>query len=1746
MGIEIPESLQWVAKYVVGAGDWPEGDETAMRRVESAWTKLATDLRDLDADANYAIDQVLASIEGDTAQAIADRWTRLGHGQGAFDGLIAHIETLADEIGDGAADIEQTKLVILASLAIFAVEMAVALAAASTGIGAPAAAAEAAAAQVATRIAIRTAIKQLVQRLLSKAALKAAARAAVRGAWEAALEETALDLGTKALQVATGRRDEITTEDLTEAGKNALTAAASGAVTGALGADGLTGRNVPGGPEGGNPLANAAKDAAKETVAGVAGEVAGEATDAALNDREFSWENALAPENLSSAAAGGLQRGTETLGESNSGDGPNTTGENSENGGDEDPTNETQDAGDQQNDDNQPSGGEPDPGDPDTPTTPQNPSQQATQPAGTNPQLTPDTSTQAQPSSSGQQPPGQPTDTGSQAAAQESPSPHGQNGPSPEPPTGSQEDSPSAGTREPESQQSPGSETPSSPQSTPSGSGTPDSQEPPTGTPDTQQGQLTDTSAPDSPSQGLGSETPLEAGGSAADPPRSPDAPEASGAVDENGSDPNQSPGADPEPPQPASSLNLGPDTTTSPDAGTPSAVTPGAVTTPETSIGSDTSNGQDGSQSQSMPSATSPGASSTASSPTTQSTAPDGAGLSRTDQGPTAAPGETTTPGDTTTGETPSAPGPPPDEPVTSNPAPSTTAPETSTAEATLTTTSAATAAPPSPPAPVTSATPSSAPGDSPRPSNLEPATSSPIGANPAGLPRNQDRPQASPATRPTRAPDPADGTNRETTPGMPETTPNTVGYSHNLFDPANHTRFLADFARPPIPARPLPADTTNPDSSRQQNVAEPPVTDFARTDRTDPGTRSETPGDSTSDPGGTGRLHWNTPRAGDPIWNAPDRPRPPHQQPGPPDIPRPPQRTSPSHTPLPPRQQHPNSHIPQQPGQHSLRQSLHHPNTPPGNSNRTGESLLRRPQSPMEQIRAIRERYRIQRPLGDRATGVPARGIRDTNGRPSYSSTQHRLPNGDILHVATIRVHLSTHPHTTPDEVGRLVRSAEDAADRAFNTGPQLLSGDRLMVDVVFTSDPNDAHLSINNNSGEIRDRNFWSPYDSTAQRVDNLRMHLGLMPNLDSGPLTPEDLRQISNDIALANTEPRFENPSDTRIEGPQRLDEVEDEAHQTRVEDSLRQGNRFVVGADPRTHPYGQLINDGGRTVDGRSNNCLDCALSALSSFYGNPQVSAPRWPDTLPDGSPDTRGGERGGPERASQWLGENWVAFNNMPIPGQFQALHDLISRQGPGSAALVGNYWHARDAHGNLEYDHNGNPVVAGGHATVVLYPPGSSGPVWWDPQAGETSDAPPHTLVQGSCYLQFIPIDPPGGLTHAGTPGNTAASPTISGDGSAVGAGIQSSGEPIRMGVPGDPDAGGDPERPGDGPRLLRAEQTNRGDHGPFESTGGDDSRGVRPGDPDRSASSRPADLSPDLERGRPIDGGDPRGDRLSRPSDITHEPSGGPTDRPSTDDPQSDSSLPDGRADETPRLPPDRSVGDRRVHPDRDMAGGQDLSVLDSADRAGDHENSSEVDSASARSSPPVPNPDRQTSLGAADVLHEGTRPERADPVDSAPSRPESDIAGDGRGSVQDRFLHHADHDPLRRHGPAAETHPEEVRRFIAEAESVGVEIQYRPGAMAYGPAPTTGRPGTLVIDPEASYGAWLHEMRHMRDDRDGGWLGMRALIDQETRDLMERRAYMEEIEYARSIGDRTSEVQLYQNLRRERRMIWRRQR
>jgi hypothetical protein len=273
----------------------------------------------------------------------------------------------------------------------------------------------------------------------------------------------------------------------------------------------------------------------------------------------------------------------------------------------------------------------------------------------------------------------------------------------------------------------------------------------------------------------------------------------------------------------------------------------------------------------------------------------------------------------------------------------------------------------------------------------------------------------------------------------------------------------------------------------------------------------------------------------------------------------------------------------------------------------------------------------------------------------------------------------------------------------------------------------------------------------------------------------------------------------NPADARTYGPHELRSVEHPAYQSAVEDALRdhQGN-YLVHADPRTNDYGHLVNDGGPSVPGRANNCLDSSLSALSSFRGDPTVSAPRYPDKLPDGTIDRRSGEQGGLRRAEHWLGHGLVEFlPGHSIPHQFDMLHQHINDLGPGSSALVVNGWHARDFHtGDYLYHPDGSPITDGSHATVVVYPEGASHPVWWDPQQGITSDHPPAWMVDESSYLNFTPIEPSGGVHHGGT-GNQGTGTGISGA-DVPDRDIPSATVPERMGG----DESPEPRTDGDGP--------------------------------------------------------------------------------------------------------------------------------------------------------------------------------------------------------------------------------------------------------------------------------------------------------------------------------------------------------
>ena len=100
----------------------------------------------------------------------------------------------------------------------------------------------------------------------------------------------------------------------------------------------------------------------------------------------------------------------------------------------------------------------------------------------------------------------------------------------------------------------------------------------------------------------------------------------------------------------------------------------------------------------------------------------------------------------------------------------------------------------------------------------------------------------------------------------------------------------------------------------------------------------------------------------------------------------------------------------------------------------------------------------------------------------------------------------------------------------------------------------------------------------------------------------------------------------------------------------------------------------------------------------------------------------------------------------------------------------------------------------------------------------------------------------------------------------------------------------------------------------------------------------------------------------------------------------------------------------------------------------------------------------------------------------------------------------------------------SHPEEWDLIIKDLERNGVEVRYREGNMAYAPGLKDGDTGQLVIDPEASYSALMHEYQHFCDAKAEGFPSFKKQMfeDPKARVIKELRAYMIEIKMADSLG------------------------
>ena len=83
-----------------------------------------------------------------------------------------------------------------------------------------------------------------------------------------------------------------------------------------------------------------------------------------------------------------------------------------------------------------------------------------------------------------------------------------------------------------------------------------------------------------------------------------------------------------------------------------------------------------------------------------------------------------------------------------------------------------------------------------------------------------------------------------------------------------------------------------------------------------------------------------------------------------------------------------------------------------------------------------------------------------------------------------------------------------------------------------------------------------------------------------------------------------------------------------------------------------------------------------------------------------------------------------------------------------------------------------------------------------------------------------------------------------------------------------------------------------------------------------------------------------------------------------------------------------------------------------------------------------------------------------------------------------------------DPARDYyGSGKDSHPAEWQAMIDDLKANGVEIIYRDGNLAY--SPEKGKPGQMILDPDASYSTLKHEYQHYIDNMRNGRLSIRSI-------------------------------------------------
>ncbi|MFE5189324.1 toxin glutamine deamidase domain-containing protein [Streptomyces sp. NPDC056628] len=216
-----------------------------------------------------------------------------------------------------------------------------------------------------------------------------------------------------------------------------------------------------------------------------------------------------------------------------------------------------------------------------------------------------------------------------------------------------------------------------------------------------------------------------------------------------------------------------------------------------------------------------------------------------------------------------------------------------------------------------------------------------------------------------------------------------------------------------------------------------------------------------------------------------------------------------------------------------------------------------------------------------------------------------------------------------------------------------------------------------------------------------------------NPDSGPTTPD--RQSTpdtpkpRDVSTPASETRNTNPPGG-VTDPTR-------AEQDALENSVPRDENGdpTRPPDPADGPWVQRINGEGPDAPGRSNNCVDTALSTVDTYAGNPTAAGARTPDLDADGNPSDRG-ERGGRDRIENTLGARFSDMGNGH--DAFNRLENTLRDSGHGSQAVIitqdangrAHAWNAVNHNGKITYidaqtgQQSRNPLHSGDHGVFAI----------------------------------------------------------------------------------------------------------------------------------------------------------------------------------------------------------------------------------------------------------------------------------------------------------------------------------------------------------------------------------------------------------------------------------------------------------